>query len=161
MRRAAQCRRNPPHFFLLVQKETGWSLKERARQRGLLAPLWKPPARRLEGIELPTIAVTAHPYNLRSRHPARTQAVRALRWRLPRFGCAAPLKPSPRGEGGRPTGGRMRWWYALRCASHCVFPSSVTFGDSFPQRGKPWGNAHRRTAFKKRPLCRGDAFQSS
>ena len=90
-------RRNPPHFFLHVQKETGWSLKERARQRGLLAPLWKPPARRLVGIRLPTIAVTAHPCNLRSRYLARTQAVRALRWRLLRFGCDALFKPSPGG----------------------------------------------------------------
>ena len=82
--------RNPPHFFLRVQKETGWSLKERARQRGLLAPLWKPPARRLKGIQLPTIAVTAHPCNARSRHLARTQAVRALRRKLLRSGCGIP-----------------------------------------------------------------------
>ena len=60
---------------------------KKARQRGLLAPLWKPPARRLVDIQLPTIPVGTHPYNVRSRHLARTQAVRALRRKVRHFGA--------------------------------------------------------------------------
>ena len=56
-------------------------------------PLWNPPAPSLVGIEFPTIAVTAHPCNLRSHYLARTQAVRTLRWKLLHFGCDAPPMP--------------------------------------------------------------------
>ena len=56
---------NPPHFFLLVQKETGWSLKER-HTKGGCGPPFGIPQRLTLAVKSPWhYRVTAHPYVLR------------------------------------------------------------------------------------------------
>ena len=75
-----------PHFFPSWERNAVTPQRKHAKG-GCWPPFGNPQHADLRVSNCVVIAVTAHPCNLRSRHLARTQAVRALRRKVRHFGA--------------------------------------------------------------------------